>query len=354
MSDHDPHNFRLQRDGSAENWYCAYSLGRRTPRRSMGTTDKKLAEKRMQTFIATFTAPKVNGTPESLLVNHLLHLYDASKGPKVKSLKAHKHALGILLEFYEGRYVSDIPPTNDEFEAAMRERGLSEGTINRVRSPLRSALKTAQKSLKLTAAPFVPTLKEPPASDDYLAMKRLLRLLRQMRGNWRYHLRLFTHIAYFTAARHEAVLGLRWDQVDFDDRLIDFRRRDSKGKLEVETNKRRPNTKMNRKLVRVLRYAKAREERLAKAEGRQPVQHVVHYQGKPLLRVDGAFKTACLRAGLPPYTPHILKHTRITLLLGKGVDPWDVVKLTATSLKTIEKVYGKHIKNRLEDAVNAV
>lgn len=41
-------------------------------------------------------------------------------------------------------------------------------------------------------------------------------------------------------------------------------------------------------------------------------------------------------------------------MLGKGVDPWDVVKLTETTLKTIEKVYGKHIKNRLEYAVNAV
>ena len=177
---------------------------------------------------------------------------------------------------------------------------MAEAAINRVRSPLRSALKTAQKNLKLTAAPFVPTLKEPPASDDYLAIKKLVRLLRQMRGDWRYHLRLFTHVAYFTAARHEAVLALKWDQVDLDAKPIDFRRRDSKGKLEVETNKRRPNTKMNRKLVRVLRYAKAREGRLAKAEGRQPVQHVVHYQGKPLLRVDGAFKRpACARACRP-------------------------------------------------------
>jgi len=181
MSDHVPHNFRLQRDGSAGNWYCAYSLGRRTPRRSMGTTDKKLAEKRMQNFVAILTAPKVNGTPDSLLVTHLLNLYDKAKAGKVKSLKAHNHAMGILMPFYEG----------------------------------------------------------------------------------------------------------------------------------------------------------------------------IHYQGKPLLRVDGAFKTACRRAGLPEYTPHILKHTRITLLLEKGVSPWDVAGATATSLRTIEKVYGKHVKNKLTAAVNA-
>jgi integrase len=354
MSDHVPHNFRLQHDGSAGNWYCAYSLGRRTPRRSMGTTDKKLAEKRMQNFVAILTAPKVNGTPDSLLVTHLLNLYDKAKAAKVKSLKAHNHAMGILMPFYEGKYVSDIPASHDQFEDAMRERGLGEGTINRVRASLRSALKAAQKSLLLTSAPFVPGLKEPPASEDYLIRMNLLRLLRQMRGDWRYHLRLFTHIAYFTAARHEAVLSLTWEQVDFDKGTIDFRRRNNKGKLEVESTKRRPHSPMSSKLVKVLRYARAREERRAKEEGRKPLRHVIHYQGKPLLRVDGAFKTACRRAGLPEYTPHILKHTRITLMLEKGVSPWDVAGATATSLRTIEKVYGKHVKNKLTAAVNAV
>ena len=45
---------------------------------------------------------------------------------------------------------------------------------------------------------------------------------------------------------------------------------------------------------------------------------------------------------------------RITLLLEKGVSPWDVAGATATSLRTIEKVYGKHVKNKLTAAVNAV
>lgn len=95
MSGHTPHNFRLIKDGSAGNWYCAYSLGRRTPRSSMGTTDKELAKQRMQNFVATLTAPKVNGTPDSLLVTHLLNLYDKAKAAKVKSLKAHNHAMGF-------------------------------------------------------------------------------------------------------------------------------------------------------------------------------------------------------------------------------------------------------------------
>jgi hypothetical protein len=53
-------------------------------------------------------------------------------------------------------------------------------------------------------------------------------------------------------------------------------------------------------------------------------------------------------------SPRRCEATRITLLLEKGVSPWDVAGATATSLRTIEKVYGKHVKNKLTAAVNAV
>jgi len=355
-ADQHPHNFRLTTDGSAGNYYVAYSLGRRTPRRSMGTTDKEVARQRMKIFVATLLAPKVDGKPDELLVTHLLHLYDEDKGSQLLAGHTHRHAMRLLLEFYADRYVSDIPTTNDEFETWMRdERELGPATINRVRSTLRAALKTAHRKLKLTVVPFIPTVAPPPADEDYLTMKQLLKLLGEMRGDWRYHLRLFTLIAYFTAARHEAVMSLTWDKVDFDKGTIDFRRRNKKGKLEVETNKRRPYAPMADKLIKVLRYAHTREVRVAKQEGRKPLAHVVHYQGRALTHgIEGAFKSACIRAGIGVYTPHILKHTRITLMLEAGVSPWDVSGATATSLRTIEKVYGKHVKKKLKLAVNAV
>jgi integrase len=41
-------------------------------------------------------------------------------------------------------------------------------------------------------------------------------------------------------------------------------------------------------------------------------------------------------------TPHVLRHTRITLLLRAGVSVWDVSGLVGASPDVIQKVYGHH------------
>lgn len=79
-------------------------------------------------------------------------------------------------------------------------------------------------------------------------------------------------------------------------------------------------------------------------------------------RVDKAFKAAALLAGLDRRdidgvmridnadpaddmgipTPHILRHTRATLMLQAGLSPREVGEYLGMSTKMVEEVYGHH------------
>jgi integrase len=68
------------------------------------------------------------------------------------------------------------------------------------------------------------------------------------------------------------------------------------------------------------------------------------HRGGPLKSVKKAFEKACQRAKLIGVMPHTMKHTYIAWLLRSGVSASQVSGLTATSVATILRVYGHHVK----------
>jgi integrase len=225
----------------------------------------------------------------------------------------------------------------------MRAEGLSNSSINRIRNTLRAALKHAVKADLLVIAPFIPALDEPPALADWLNRKLAAQLLRAVKPERWYYTRLFVLIALYTGARHEAILSLKWDQVDLEEGTIDFRRRDKKGAVLPQSKKRRPDAPVSGRLIRFLRAA----HNVRKGD------YVVMHRGDRLKSIKKAFAAVCKRAKLKGVTPHTLKHTCITWMLRGGVPVWQVSGLTATSVATITKVYGKHVQEDLKAAANA-
>lgn len=171
------------------------------------------------------------------------------------------------------------------------------------------------------------------------------------RGRW-YYLRLFILIGVYTGARHEAILSLTWEQINFEDGRIDFRRRKN-GKVLSQTKKRRPNASAHPRLMTFLGYARRRAERIAAKKNVEVGKYVIEHRGGPLRSVKKSFSEACARAGIEGATAHTMKHTCITWLLRDKVPAWQVAGVTATSLATIERVYGHHIQDDLQDALKA-
>ena len=95
------------------------------------------------------------------------------------------------------------------------------------------------------------------------------------------------------------------------------------------------------------------------ASGLAPT-HVVHERGASMERVDGAFGRAAALAGLDRRdidgswrvgnededddlgmpTPHILRHTRATLMLRAGVPPHEVGEYLGMTVKMVLETYG--------------
>jgi integrase len=336
-------NYRLTRRGTANSFYAAYVEGGVTRFRSLGTTDKKEAQKRLAEFKAWHSTP-AQAEADEISLSHVLHQYRDDVGVESLSQDTSQRTIDRLLAYYDGKRVADInAATNKQFEKDMRAEGLSNSSINRIRNTLRAALKHAVKADLLVTAPFIPTLGEPPALAEWLNRKEAADLLRAVRPARWYYMRLFVLIGLYTGARHEAILSLKWDQVDLEEGTIDFRRRDKKGAVLPQSKKRRPDAPVSDRLIRFLRAA------YKKREG----DYVIMHRGGPVLSVKKAFASACKRAKLKGVTPHTLKHTCITWMLRGGVPVWQVSGLTATSVATITKVYGKHVQEDLKAAANA-
>lgn len=140
--------------------------------------------------------------------------------------------------------------------------------------------------------------------------------------------RMFTYLGLTYGVRKGAMLELRWDQVNFISNTIDF---NVSGKARVR--KRRP-------VVAMTRTVRAELEAMFKDRtGPRVLDSNTAYQ----------FRKAVTEYGYEWVTPHVLKHTAITLMLRQGMRPEDVAKLTATDIRTILRTYRHHHMSELLD-----
>jgi integrase len=140
---------------------------------------------------------------------------------------------------------------------------------------------------------------------------------------------LFILIALYTGRRKEAILSLRWSQVDLDKRWINF----EQGR---RTNKRKGRIPIPPRLIPHLRRARRRGTDLG---------YVIHRDGERIGDLKKGFAAACIRAGLRDVTPHVLKHT---------ANPWQAAGFFATSLPTLMRVYGHHHPEHMREAAKVV
>lgn len=218
-------------------------------------------------------------------------------------------------------------------------RGVASGTLRRELGVLTAALTWGAKHRLYPGAP--PAVDLPPggtARTVFLDAKTEgLLFTRATQDEWWGRISrpgLFTCVALDTGARKAAVEGLTWDRVDMVRETLDFRDPGLRA-----TKKRRVATPITTRLKPVLERA-WRE--------RAPKEKFVLGSGGGNVR--GAFESFIEKAGelipgLDGVTPHVLRHTRITLLLQAGVSVWDVSALVGASPTVIQEVYGHHVSD---------
>jgi integrase len=228
------------------------------------------------------------------------------------------YAVLALTDFFEGNTAADVTPQTCERYA--EKRGRSAGTVRRELGVLRAALNAAHKSGRITRPVAVELPERPEPKDRWLTRKEAATLIRSSRTpQARLYLPQFILIGLYTGRRKEAILSLRWPQVNLEARTINF---DIAGRKR--TKKKRGIIPIPPRLLPHLRRLRRRGTDLG---------YVLHINGERIKDIKKGFAAACERAGVAGATPHTLKHTAATWLMQSGTDLWQAAGFLSTSAR---------------------
>jgi integrase len=266
--------------------------------------------------------------------------YAREHGPETAAPWRIASAVKSLVEFWQGRYVADV--TRETCRRYEKSRNRSAGTVRRELGVLRAAINHAHREGRVTRTVAVRLPEKPQARDRWLTEAEALTLYRASMSEprVRLHLPLFILLGLYTGQRKEAILSLRWVQVDLNAGLINFNAPGAR-----RSNKRRAHLPIPSTLLRRLQRARQRGVELG---------FVVHENGQRLKDIKRGFSSACSRAGLTGVTPHTLRHTCATWLMQRGVSLWDAAGFLGMSRETLERVYGHHHPDFLQNAARAL
>jgi integrase len=318
---------RLRWLDKRKRFYIVWTERGRSRERSTGTADREQAQIKLAEFLQERTRRAGPRDPSQILVTDILNEYQQHRGPKVAAPARIAYAVLALTDFWEGNSVADVTPKT--CSRYSETRGRSAGTVRRELGVLRAAIQYAHKNGHLTRPVAVELPERPEPRDRWLTRKEAARLIGASRTpQARLYLPLFILIGLYTGRRKQAILGLRWPQVDLDAKTISFevagRRR---------TNKRRGIIKIPPRLLPHLRRARQRGSDLG---------YVLHEHGARIGDIKKGFAAACERAGTQGVSPHTLKHTAATWLMQAGTDPWQAAGFLSISVETLLRVYGHH------------
>ena len=308
-------------------FYITWTEHGRSRECSTGAADREKAEIVFAEWMQRRGRRAGPSDPAAILVTDVLNEYLQQRELKVATPERIAYAVLPLADFFEGRSVADVTPQT--CGRYLEKRGRSAGTIRRELGVLRAAINNAYTNGRITRPVTVELPERPEPRDRWLSRKEAARLIRMARtSRARLYMPLFILIGLYTGRRKEAILSLRWPQVNFEARTISFevpgRRR---------TNKKRGIIPIPPRLLPHLARARKRGNDLG---------HVLHIDGKRIGDIKKGFAAACKRAGIAGVSPHTLKHTAATWLMQGGTDPWQAAGFLSTSVETLLRVYGHH------------
>lgn len=211
----------------------------------------------------------------------------------------------------------------------INKRGVTAGTINRELGVLQSALRYAFKRGNIDFLPILQKLPSPPPRSQFFTEEDVIILLSQTQKNP--ELDKFTRIALMTGQRKDAILKLRWDQIDFKANIIDFN--DHTAPL-AHRMKGRGIVPMSSALRAFLKGLGGGSGRVLKVKC-----------------IDEQWKTAMRRTKFKA-TPHVLRHTVATQLAQKSVPMAQIARILGhRNTQITERVYAKYSPDFCREAV---
>ena len=162
--------------------------------------------------------------------------------------------------------------------------------------------------------------------------------------------------AFRTGMRLGELLGLKWSDVDWNQKFILVERSYKRGRFDKTKTGKARRVDMSEQLADALRQllTKRKKEALQKGLG-EPVPCIFHRDQKPMEQnfIRRIYKRILVKAGIREMRLHDIRHTYASLLLSKGESPVYVMEqLGHSSIKITVDIYGHLIPGSNRGAVN--
>lgn len=223
-----------------------------------------------------------------------------------KSFHRDEQLVGNLRSFFEDRPLESLTLDQVEQYVVFRRRQrqqagreLKGATLNREITCFKTIIRRAVLNRQLDRNPLegLKLFKENSRSRTLMPVEYNLLL-----SHCAVHFRPIVQLAYVTAMRRGELLRLRWDQVDFQNKVIVLEASDTKTQEKREVP-------LNEGLLAIL-------QRVPRTLGSK---FVFTYKGKPIGCTKTAFNRACFRAGIKDFRFHDLRHCGVTNMRKAGV-----------------------------------
>lgn len=264
---------------------------------------KRVLAQHMQAIVENrYLAPE----RPKIAFNEAAEAFLAYSRSRKKSFRRDVQVVGHLKEFFGDCLLESLTLDQVEkyfvFRRDQRQRvgfGLKGATLNREVACLKTIIHRAVLNRQLDRHPLegFKLLKEDSRSRT-LTQDEYKRLFSQCSG----HLKPIVQLAYVTAMRKGEIIGLKWEQVDFQNKVIVLNAESTKTQEKREIP-------LDEVLLGILR-------RVPRTLGSQ---FVFTFKGKPIGNIRKAFMGACERAGIKDFRFHDLRHCGVTNLRKAGV-----------------------------------
>ena len=231
----------------------------------------------------------------------------------------------------------------------MREKGLSPNTVRRHHDLLSSALRMAVKQDVLSRCPTdrVEPPRVIPFEAKFYGPEDLRRLCLLSEGTW---LEVVVKLAAGLGLRREEICGLRWPNVDFNQRVVRIKeaRTAAGASIIQKTTKTRSSTRtlyLSDSLYSLLLREQQRQQQECVRSGRDwdgagMVLLDRHGEPYPPNAVSLAFTRFIRRNNMPKITLHGLRHTFATVASAQGAPLFDIGKALGHSTpSTTGRIY---------------
>ncbi|MGG0938710.1 tyrosine-type recombinase/integrase [Brevibacillus centrosporus] len=246
----------------------------------------------------------------------------------------------------------------------IKEKGLSPNTVIKHHAIIKKALKYALKHqlVHRNVADLVELPSKKEFEGKYYTQEQLLTLLNLVLGT---KIEVPVYLASYLGLRRQEICGLKWENVDFTNRIIHIKKvRVSAGKETVTKN---PKTKKSKRvlyiedeLFEVLQKCKARYDKNRKLLGSEFENsgYVFTKSNGKTYKVNyitDLFKEFLQKNDLPQIRLHDLRHTFASILYDVGVDLKSISEaLGHSNVGTTDKIYTHRFDKTHKKTVSAI